>query len=242
MRDLGGVLGLQRWLVRLAALARAEAGALRLGWACMELHIDAICHGGPGRTAGNRRRSSPPNRRKASSNSGSRARTAAQPFSASIAAFDPIHNQRALATHWTHAGRDPRLSTIASFNPQSTGHSPEQIIQWDVESANGTGDRLFRVREMGLRAAEAFGSGLIGKTMEELVPPALRAISRARLIGGDKSFAEAHRQGPCLCQSAGTDGLDLPLDIRGTAFQHRGVDALRRIPAGSTASYAEIAK
>jgi AraC family transcriptional regulator of adaptative response/methylated-DNA-[protein]-cysteine methyltransferase len=35
--------------------------------------------------------------------------------------------------------------------------------------------------------------------------------------------------------------LDLPLDIRGTAFQHRVWDALRRIPAGSTASYAEIA-
>jgi AraC family transcriptional regulator of adaptative response/methylated-DNA-[protein]-cysteine methyltransferase len=37
-------------------------------------------------------------------------------------------------------------------------------------------------------------------------------------------------------------GLDLPLDIRGTAFQHRVWDALRRIPTGSTASYAEIAK
>ncbi len=36
-------------------------------------------------------------------------------------------------------------------------------------------------------------------------------------------------------------GLDLPLDIRGTAFQHRVWEALRRIPAGATASYAEIA-
>jgi AraC family transcriptional regulator of adaptative response/methylated-DNA-[protein]-cysteine methyltransferase len=37
-------------------------------------------------------------------------------------------------------------------------------------------------------------------------------------------------------------GIDLPLDIRGTAFQHRVWDALRRIPVGSTASYAEIAE
>jgi AraC family transcriptional regulator of adaptative response/methylated-DNA-[protein]-cysteine methyltransferase len=37
-------------------------------------------------------------------------------------------------------------------------------------------------------------------------------------------------------------GLDLPLDIRGTAFQQRVWEALRRIPAGSTASYAEIAQ
>ncbi|MGF1476995.1 MAG: bifunctional DNA-binding transcriptional regulator/O6-methylguanine-DNA methyltransferase Ada [Geminicoccaceae bacterium] len=37
-------------------------------------------------------------------------------------------------------------------------------------------------------------------------------------------------------------GLDLPLDIRGTAFQRRVWQALRAIPAGVTASYQEIAK
>lgn len=37
-------------------------------------------------------------------------------------------------------------------------------------------------------------------------------------------------------------GLDLPLDIRGTAFQQRVWKALRDIPAGSTASYSEIAR
>lgn len=36
--------------------------------------------------------------------------------------------------------------------------------------------------------------------------------------------------------------LDLPLDIRGTAFQERVWQALRKIPAGKTRSYAEIAK
>jgi AraC family transcriptional regulator of adaptative response/methylated-DNA-[protein]-cysteine methyltransferase len=37
-------------------------------------------------------------------------------------------------------------------------------------------------------------------------------------------------------------GLDLPLDVRGTAFQERVWQALREIPAGSTASYTDIAK
>jgi AraC family transcriptional regulator, regulatory protein of adaptative response / methylated-DNA-[protein]-cysteine methyltransferase len=37
-------------------------------------------------------------------------------------------------------------------------------------------------------------------------------------------------------------GLDLPLDVRGTAFQQRVWQALQRIPAGKTASYAQIAK
>ena len=37
-------------------------------------------------------------------------------------------------------------------------------------------------------------------------------------------------------------GLDLPLDVRGTAFQQRVWQALRDIPAGETASYTEIAR
>jgi len=37
-------------------------------------------------------------------------------------------------------------------------------------------------------------------------------------------------------------GLDLPLDVRGTAFQQRVWQALRTVPAGRTASYAEIAR
>src|SRR6187401_2881624 len=41
---------------------------------------------------------------------------------------------------------------------------------------------------------------------------------------------------------APAQGLDLPLDIRGTAFQRRVWDAIRGIPAGSTASYTEIAR
>ena len=36
--------------------------------------------------------------------------------------------------------------------------------------------------------------------------------------------------------------LDLPLDVRATAFQRRVWEALRKIPYGSTRSYAEIAR
>ena len=41
---------------------------------------------------------------------------------------------------------------------------------------------------------------------------------------------------------APAQGLDLPLDVRGTAFQQRVWRALREIPSGSTASYAAIAE
>src|SRR6476469_5156156 len=63
----------------------------------------------------------------------------------------------------------------------------------------------------------------------------------AILIGDDKSFAELTAKVLAFVE-APADGLDLPLDIRGTAFQHLVWDALRRIPSGSTASYVEIAK
>ena len=37
-------------------------------------------------------------------------------------------------------------------------------------------------------------------------------------------------------------GLDLPLDIGGTAFQQRVWEVLRTIPVGRTATYAEVAQ
>jgi AraC family transcriptional regulator of adaptative response/methylated-DNA-[protein]-cysteine methyltransferase len=63
---------------------------------------------------------------------------------------------------------------------------------------------------------------------------------QARLIGGDAGFEEVVArvvgwvESPCI-------GLDLPLDVRGTAFQQRVWQALRTIAAGSTASYTEVA-
>ena len=41
---------------------------------------------------------------------------------------------------------------------------------------------------------------------------------------------------------APAQGLDLPLDVRGTAFQKRVWKAIRAIPAGAIASYADLAK
>jgi AraC family transcriptional regulator, regulatory protein of adaptative response / methylated-DNA-[protein]-cysteine methyltransferase len=39
-----------------------------------------------------------------------------------------------------------------------------------------------------------------------------------------------------------TEGLDLPLDLRGTPFQRRVWEALRTIPVGTTVTYSELAK
>jgi AraC family transcriptional regulator of adaptative response/methylated-DNA-[protein]-cysteine methyltransferase len=62
----------------------------------------------------------------------------------------------------------------------------------------------------------------------------------ARVTGGDPALDEVMTKVIDFIE-APERGLDLPLDPRGTAFQQRVWPALREIPPGSTASYAEIA-
>ena len=63
---------------------------------------------------------------------------------------------------------------------------------------------------------------------------------RANFIGGDGKFEQLVAQVVGFIEAPAL-GLDLPLDVRGTVFQQRVWQALREIPAGSTASYSEIA-
>jgi AraC family transcriptional regulator of adaptative response/methylated-DNA-[protein]-cysteine methyltransferase len=63
---------------------------------------------------------------------------------------------------------------------------------------------------------------------------------KAELVGGDREFEQLVARVVGFVE-APRQGLDLPLDIRGTAFQQRVWQALRAIPAGSTTSYARIA-
>jgi AraC family transcriptional regulator, regulatory protein of adaptative response / methylated-DNA-[protein]-cysteine methyltransferase len=64
---------------------------------------------------------------------------------------------------------------------------------------------------------------------------------KAELIGGDGDFEQLVAKVVGLVEVP-AQGFDLPLDVRGTAFEQRVWQALREIPAGSTRSYTEIAK
>ena len=67
-----------------------------------------------------------------------------------------------------------------------------------------------------------------------------RPLSRAQLVGGDAGFERLVARVVGFVEEPAL-GLDLPLDVRGTAFQQRVWQALREIPAGSTASYTKLA-
>jgi AraC family transcriptional regulator of adaptative response/methylated-DNA-[protein]-cysteine methyltransferase len=113
--------------------------------------------------------------------------------------------------------------------------------------AGGAGARIhFAVGECSLgsilvaRSAKGVCAILLGDNPDALVRDLQDRFPRASLVGGDAGFERTVAtvigfvEAPAL-------GLDLPLDVRGTAFQRRVWQALREIPTGSTTSYTEIA-
>jgi AraC family transcriptional regulator of adaptative response/methylated-DNA-[protein]-cysteine methyltransferase len=82
---------------------------------------------------------------------------------------------------------------------------------------------------------------LLGDDPDKLVRNLQDRFPNARLIGADRDYEALVAQVVGFVE-APRIGLDLPLDVRGTAFQERVWKALQEIPAGSTVSYAEIAR
>lgn len=81
----------------------------------------------------------------------------------------------------------------------------------------------------------------LGDDPETLVRELQDRFPRAELIGGDAEFERWIAQVIGFIEMP-QRGLDLPLDIQGTAFQQRVWRALQDIPVGSTVSYTEIAE
>ena len=82
---------------------------------------------------------------------------------------------------------------------------------------------------------------LLGDDPDALVHELEDRFPKAALIGGDRAFEAVMAKVVGLVEEPNR-GFDLPLDVRGTAFQHRVWQALREIPAGETAAYSEIAE
>lgn len=82
---------------------------------------------------------------------------------------------------------------------------------------------------------------LLGEDPAALTRSLQDQFPKAELIGGDAQFEQLVAKVIGFVEAPGL-GLDLPLDLRGTAFQQRVWRALREIPAGTTASYSDIAR
>lgn len=80
----------------------------------------------------------------------------------------------------------------------------------------------------------------LGDDPDALVRELEDRFPRATVVGGDAAFEDVVAKVVGLVE-APQRGLDLPLDVQGTLFQQRVWEALRAIPAGTTATYSEIA-
>jgi len=81
---------------------------------------------------------------------------------------------------------------------------------------------------------------LLGDDPDALVRDLQDRFPKAELVGAEAGFEATVAQVVAFVE-APRIGLDLPLDLRGTAFQQRVWQALRSIPAGRTVGYAELA-
>src|ERR1700733_9118100 len=145
----------------------------------------------------------------------------------------------------TEAIYDAGFNSSGRFYEKSTdmlGMTPSQY------RAGGTDEEIkFAIGQATLGAILVASSKkgvaaiLLGDDPEELARNLQDRFPRAHLIGGDQEYEALVARVVAFVEKPEI-GLDLPLDVRGTAFQQRVWRALRGIPVGETVSYAEIAR
>jgi len=139
----------------------------------------------------------------------------------------------------------------AGFNSNSRFYeSADQLLGMkpgDYRAAGQNNDIRFAVGQCSLGAILVAQSErgvcaiLLGDDPHQLVCDLQDKFRRANLIGADQAFEQLIAKVIGFIEAPAL-GLDLPLDVRGTAFQERVWQALREIPVGCTASYADIAQ
>ncbi len=145
----------------------------------------------------------------------------------------------------TEAIYDAGFNSSGRFYEKSTnmlGMTPSQY------RAGGTNEEIkFAVGQTSLGAIlvasskKGVASILLGDDPDELIHNLQDRFPKALLIGADLDYEVMVARVVGFIETPGI-GLNLPLDVRGTAFQQRVWQALQEIPVGKTVSYAEIAQ
>lgn len=166
-------------------------------------------------------------------------------------AYAMAHRSRKLRARLADGGSVTDALYDAGFNSNSRFYeSADQLLGMkptDYRAAGQNNDIRFAVGQCSLGAILVAQSErgicaiLLGDDPHQLVCNLQDQFRKANLIGADREFEQLIASVVGFVE-APAKGLNLPLDIRGTAFQERVWQALREIPAGSTASYAEIAQ
>jgi AraC family transcriptional regulator of adaptative response/methylated-DNA-[protein]-cysteine methyltransferase len=145
----------------------------------------------------------------------------------------------------TEAIYDAGFNSSSRFYEKSTGMLGMTPSRYRAGGANE--EIKFAVGQTSLGAIlvasskKGVASILLGDDPDALVRSLQDRFPKARLIGADRDYEALVARVVGLIESPGI-GLNLPLDVRGTAFQQRVWQALQEIPVGGTVSYAEIAR
>ncbi|WP_188393688.1 bifunctional DNA-binding transcriptional regulator/O6-methylguanine-DNA methyltransferase Ada [Mesorhizobium sp. SARCC-RB16n] len=145
----------------------------------------------------------------------------------------------------TSAIYDAGFNSSGRFYEKSTGMLGMTPTRYRAGGANE--EIRFAVGETSLgtilvaSSRKGVASILLGQDPDALVRDLQDRFPKARLVGGDSDYEALVAQVVGFVEAPAL-GLDLPLDVRGTAFQQRVWQTLRDIPAGRTVSYAEIAQ
>lgn len=148
-------------------------------------------------------------------------------------------------TSVTEAMYDAGFSSSGRFYENSTGMLGMTPTQY--RSGGADEEIRFAVGESHLGAIlvassrRGVASILLGDDPDMLVRNLQDRFPRARLIGMDRDYEAVIARVVGFVENPGI-GLDLPLDVRGTAFQRRVWQALQEIPVGERVSYAEVAR
>lgn len=139
----------------------------------------------------------------------------------------------------------------AGFNSDSRFYeASEQLLGMRARDyrAGGTGAVIrFAVGECSLGAILVAQSqrGICAILLDDDPDVLVRSLQdrfpRAQLIGGDAGFEQLVAEVVGFIEVPSL-GLNLPLDVRGTAFQERVWQALRDVPPGITVNYTDIAE
>jgi O-6-methylguanine DNA methyltransferase len=129
---------------------------------------------------------------------------------------------------------------------KATGYRPCRRCHPDEASIHAEEIR-FAVGQTSLGAilvassSKGIASILLGDDPGELVRNLQDRFPHARLTGADRDYESLVARVVGLIDTPGSS-VDLPLDVRGTAFQRRVWQALQKIPVGKKVTYAEVAR
>jgi AraC family transcriptional regulator of adaptative response/methylated-DNA-[protein]-cysteine methyltransferase len=166
-------------------------------------------------------------------------------------AYADAHRQKRVRDNLKRSRSVTEAIHEAGFNSSGRFYAnSDQVLGMtpsDFRSGGTNADMRFAVGECSLGSILVAASDkgivaiLFGEDPETLVHDLEDGFPNANLIGGDRFFEDVMAKVVGLVEAPEV-GIDLPLDVRGTAFQHRVWQALREIPVGTTATYSEIAE